>query len=95
MTGWEQVAIQVPIVAAFIWFVLEMDKRNAKYAHERDEAWRKFLSDQSKAFTDSLGKITQEVGSLGKRFEQHDQTMREALTRMDASKVRKNARYKA
>lgn len=91
--NWEQVAVQVPIVAAFIWFVLEMDKRNARYASQRDEAWRKFLTDQGAAYAESLKGIADKVAELGTHFEKHDDEMRTAIVKMEtATALKKQVR---
>lgn len=82
MVNWEQVAVQIPIVVAFIWFVLEMDKRNARYAHQRDEQWRQFLHEQAKQFTEALKPITATIGKLVKATERHDRGMQKAVDQM-------------
>jgi hypothetical protein len=99
VVNWEQVAVQIPIVAAFIWFVLEMDKRSAMYAHQRDEAWRQFLTDQATAYSESLKAIAEKVAELGQRFETHDEDMRTAIVKMETATalkkpVRKNTKKK-
>jgi hypothetical protein len=85
MAGWEQIAIQVPIVAAFIWYVLEMDKRNASYSKERDEQWRSFLADERRAFTESLNAIASTVKALADRMESHDERTKEAIIEMETT----------
>lgn len=89
---WENLAIQIPVVAAFIWFVLEMDKRNAAYAKSRDDQWREFLSKQSELTVEALGKVTNSVEAIDKKFDQHDRMMSEAILAMKvAAEVRQAA----
>ncbi len=82
---WEQIAVQLPIVAAFVWFVLEMDKRNAAYAAKRDEQWRAFLKHQSEIFVTALDEVSTAVRELGKSHNQHDQIVRENIIRMETA----------
>lgn len=79
---WENLAIQIPIVAAFVWFVLEMDKRNAAYAKSRDDQWRDFLSKQSALTVEALGKVTASVEAIDAKFDAHDRMMSEAIIAM-------------
>lgn len=83
--SWEQVAIQLPIVGAVLWFVLEMDKRNASYAAKRDSEWREFLKLQSEAFVRALEQVTNSLDELHTSHQQHDQTMRTAITQMETA----------
>lgn len=53
MENWISLAVQVPIVGLFIWFTLEMNKRNQEAMATRDEA-----------YLAALEKITQAVSSL-------------------------------
>ena len=89
---WENLAIQIPIVAAFVWFVLEMDKRNAAYARSRDEQWREFLANQSALTVEALGKVTASVEAIDAKFDAHDRMMSEAIISMQvAAKIRQAA----
>jgi ppGpp synthetase/RelA/SpoT-type nucleotidyltranferase len=36
---WTQIAIQLPIVAAFVWYSLELQKRYQESMSKRDEAY--------------------------------------------------------
>ena len=83
MPSWEQLAVQIPLVAAIIWFVLEMDRRNAMYAEKRDAQWRNFLSQQSVAYTKSLRDITESIGKLTGRLDAHDQFVQTSIARME------------
>lgn len=84
MANWESLLVQVPLVAAVIWFVLEMDRRNARYAASRDSEWRKFLEDQREAFTASLAQISQSVKDLEQTFDGHDRTTQRTLAKIEA-----------
>jgi hypothetical protein len=82
--NWESLLVQAPLAAAVIWFVLEMDRRNARYAARRDDEWRKFLEDQRQAFTASLTQISQSVRDLEQAFNGHDRAMQKTLVRLEA-----------
>ncbi len=82
---WENLAIQIPIVAAFIWFVLEMDKRNSVYAKARDDQWREFLSSQNKINQTAWENNTQVLQRVADKLDEHDRLMREAVVRMEAT----------
>jgi hypothetical protein len=75
---WQQTLVQVPIVAAFIWFVLKMDERAQAVGEKRDSMWREFLSAQNEATVDALGKVVN-------KLDEHDSVMRMAITRMEAA----------
>lgn len=82
---WENLAIQIPIVAAFVWFVLEMDKRNAAYAHQRDTQWREFLSSQNEINQAAWENNTRVLQRVADKLDEHDKVMREAVVRMEAT----------
>lgn len=41
---WTSLATQIPLVVAFIWFALELQKRNQASLDKRDEAYLEALS---------------------------------------------------
>lgn len=82
---WENLAIQIPIVIAFIWFVLETDKRNAVYAKQRDDQWREFLAAQYQITATALEKAAGAIERVADKLDNHDSAMREALARMEAA----------
>ena len=43
---WVQVLIQIPLVAAFIWYTLELWRRNSELESHRDDSWRCFMKEQ-------------------------------------------------
>jgi hypothetical protein len=63
MMNWENLLTQLPIVAVFVWFVLEMDRRNATYAAQRDAQWREFLQHQSKSIRECVETDCDDAGS--------------------------------
>ncbi len=52
---------QVPLVGIFVWFVLEMLKRQAKIDERRDAQWRVFLAEQGERQNTGLARIAEEV----------------------------------
>lgn len=92
---WESLAIQIPIVAAFVWFVLEMDKRGVAAVQSRDEQWREFLANQSALTVDALSKLNQSVQEIDNKFDAHDRMLSEAIISMQvAAKMRQAAAKK-
>ena len=88
---WENLAIQIPIVAAFIWFVLEMDKRAAIYAAKRDEQWRAFLAAQSAQSAEALNKAAGAIERVAQKMDEHDSMVRQAIAKMEvAAMLRKD-----
>ena len=84
MMNWESLLVQLPLVAAMIWFVLEVEKRNASNEVRRDNEWRKFLAEQREAYTASLTEISTSVKELRLAFDNHDRAMDNAVTEMKA-----------
>lgn len=80
--NWENLTTQIPIVAAFIWFVLEMDKRNAKYAASRDNQWRAFFEKIVKDTSKDMGNVTTVLEKLANEIREHRGEFREAITAM-------------
>jgi len=80
--NWENLLTQLPIVGVFVWFVLEMDKRNAVYAARRDEQWREFLHQQTMATEATLERIAAMLDRVSQRLDEHDAAMRQAVERI-------------
>jgi hypothetical protein len=80
--NWENLLTQLPIVAVFVWFVLEMDRRNAIYSARRDEQWREFLHQQATAAETTLERIAAMLDRVSQRLDAHDTAMRQAVARM-------------
>lgn len=74
--NWDSLVGQLPIVAIFIWFVLEMDRRNANYAARRDAAWREFLEQQAKRTDEALDRMAALLDKVAKRLDEHDRFVR-------------------
>lgn len=66
------IVTQVPVVAAFIWFALEIDKRNAA----RDSQMQTFLREQR-------SEDRQVLQHLVDKMDQHDQRVTTAITAME------------
>ena len=79
---WITVLVQVPIVAAFIWFVLEMDKRQKSYMEKRENSWQEFLRVERQASEANLGKVANRLDALGDVIEKHDQKLDMAIAVM-------------
>jgi len=90
---WITILVQIPIIAAFIWFVLEMNKRQKEYdekreisaaeeREKRDKEWRDFLSNERRASEATLGKVANRLDSLGEVIEKHDQKLDMAIAVM-------------
>ena len=91
MESWVQLLIQIPLVGAFMWFVLEQQKRDTQERAARDTAWQTFLTDQRAATVAALSEVSRELGKVADHLnrlqgtvEQHDVIMREAIQRRNA-----------
>jgi hypothetical protein len=91
---WESVALQIPVVAIFVWFVLEKSKRDAEAAKERDAQWaeaaenrdaqwREFFVMQSNASLGALEKMSAATLLVADKLQSHDEAMRHAVVRME------------
>lgn len=80
-TEWIQVFIQIPLVAAFIWYTLELWRRNSDVERQRDDSWRCFMREQQtywQSFIDAqnqvmiagLSDVTNEMCRVSERLEQ-------------------------
>jgi len=56
---WTQVALQLPIVAAFVWYSLELQKRYQESMIKRDQA-----------YVEALSKITEKLDNHDRRVEE-------------------------
>lgn len=82
---WLQTLTQVPIVAAFIWFVLKMDERSQAVNEKRDQIWRDFLTAQNLTQAQALEKTTGALERVVEKLDEHDNVMRTAIVRMEAT----------
>lgn len=53
--------VQIPLVGAFMWFVLELLKRQDIAREKRDKEWQEFLRDISAANNIALARLGEEV----------------------------------
>jgi len=82
--NWESLIAQVPIVVIFVWFVLEMDKRNAKYAASRDSQWRAFFEKIVKDNSKDMESVTTVLEKLVTEMQEHREEFRDATTKITA-----------
>ena len=61
-----QFALQLPIVGVFMWFTLELMKREQAERMKRDEDWRKFLIEQRDAANHGMSRLAEEIKESGK-----------------------------
>ena len=66
--SWVGIVAQVPLVAAFIWFSLEMQKRNEASLARRDEMYEK----RNAAIVDALSANTLQITRLTEIMTKHD-----------------------
>jgi hypothetical protein len=81
MEPWIQLLIQIPVVGAFMWFVLTWSQRLDAQQDRRDTQWREFLN-SDRAVT--IAALTDVSGQL-KNVADQLQDMREDLARHDSS----------
>lgn len=77
MEQWITLLLQVPLVAVFIWFVLERDKRDAATAAareqreqtadaQREEQWRTFMLERDRLLVAGMSDVSVRMQELGK-----------------------------
>lgn len=75
--------IQIPIVAAFIWFVLTWSQRNQQAMDKHDQEMRAYWGAQREYDRAVLEKLTASVEKLCEMVEAHDAKMDKAIVRME------------
>jgi hypothetical protein len=83
--NWDNLLTQFPIVGVFVWFVLEMDRRNAKYAAQRDSQWREFFVQQAKINDVAMERIADMLDRVSQRLDAHDTAMRQAMAKIEGA----------
>lgn len=86
MTDWISVAVQIPLVAAFIWFSLESQKRFQTALDKRDEEFEK----RNRSTCSSLDGLTRTVAAMTERLVEHDvrvQPVIEVVARADRDEI--------
>ena len=80
--------IQVPLVGAFMWFVLELNKRQNDGLEKRDRDWREFLVEERAHRGEDTARVADEIKELVKNtiatntlITQHDSRERIELER--------------
>jgi len=58
--------IQVPLVGIFVWFAQNMIKQFNDSIDKRDSAWREFLKEHTQSTNAAIGRIAEEVKTLGR-----------------------------
>ncbi len=72
LESWASLLVQIPVVAIFVWFTLEINKRNttsmeaiakctSDATEKRDAEWREFLKDQREQNNAALGRLAEEL----------------------------------
>ncbi len=56
--------IQVPLVGVFMWFVLEINKRQAEERERRDKEWRDFLIEERLRRGEASLRLAEEMKAL-------------------------------
>jgi len=56
--------VQVPLVAAFMWFSLEQTKRYTQADEKRDGEWRDFMREQREQNNAAISRIAEETKAL-------------------------------
>lgn len=56
--------VQVPLVAAFMWFSLEQTKRYTQADEKRDAEWRDFMREQREQNNTAISRIAEETKGL-------------------------------
>ena len=74
--------IQIPVVAAVIWFTLEITKRHSAEIDRRDEQMQTFLREQRDQNRVSLERIAGLLDKIDASMELHDRKMDVAITAM-------------
>ncbi len=89
MEPWVQLLVQVPLVAAFMWFVLTWSDRLGRQQAERDIQWQQFLSEQRVATVAALADVVTRLSEVSKSLDDvriavtaHDSATRETLQQM-------------
>lgn len=56
--------IQIPLVAAFMWFTLKLNEANSRAQTKRDQEWREFLQEERKLRNEGMARLAEEIKSL-------------------------------
>lgn len=89
MTGFDIILpalMQIPFIAAFIWFAVRLSSDYRKDAKERDQHWMEFLSiersqrkeamdqgmDEVKQMTQGMLKLTESMSDLARAIAEHN-----------------------
>lgn len=81
MEPWIQLLIQIPVVGAFMWFVLTWSQRLDEQQEKRDTQWREFLQGDRAVTIAALTDVSSELKSIADLLND----MREDLARHDSA----------
>jgi predicted outer membrane protein len=81
MEPWIQLLVQVPLVAAFMWFVLTWSKSMDAAQEKRDQQWREFISTDRTVTIAALSDVSMQLTSVAQVLTD----MREDLARHDSA----------
>lgn len=70
-----QIAIQLPLVAAFVWFSLELQKRFQEALDRRDDSFTK----RNDKVCEALSSLTAQLLTLTKEMQDHDAKVAERI----------------
>ena len=74
-----QLLIQIPLVGAFMWFVLKQQERDGTERTARDSAWREFLTDQRSATVAAMSDISNQLQRVANKLDAHDNLLRDVM----------------
>lgn len=79
MEGLWNLLVQIPLVGIFVWFVLELDKRNKTSMDKREEQYSRSIEKRDEQYIRSLTSITEVLNDLRNCFHEHDDRLKTAL----------------
>lgn len=82
------VVLQLPLVAIFVWFSLELLNRFQKTQERRDVEWREFLEQERSARTEMARRLAEEIKQMSVvverltvRYDEHERRVVEMIQR--------------
>ena len=84
----QSVLLQLPLVAIFIWFSLELLARFQRAQDKRDQEWRDFLEQERQARDKMAARLAEEIKRMNAaierqtlRYEEHERRIVEMIER--------------
>lgn len=75
--------IQIPLVGIFVWFVLEMDKRNKVSIEKRDLRYEASQEKRDTQYMRSLNAVANTLVAMKKAYEEHDKRVDIVIEALD------------